>query len=96
MAQLWVVVKIIVLIKMELCHEKNNNGFRPGQTQIGLYKHRRWLEAGNFGFRKYRNCTVPVAKTGADHLSCYAKLLWAFVFAYAKFWFSHDVAQIVK
>ena len=27
-------------------------GFRPGPTQIELYKHRRWLETGNFGFRK--------------------------------------------
>ena len=27
-------------------------GFRPGPTQIGLYKQTRWLEAGNFVFRK--------------------------------------------
>ena len=27
-------------------------GFRPGLTQTGLYSHRRWLEARNFGFRK--------------------------------------------
>ena len=27
-------------------------GFRPVLTQTGLYSHRRWLEAGNFGFRK--------------------------------------------
>ena len=27
-------------------------GFRPGPTQTGLYSHRRWLEAWNFGFRK--------------------------------------------
>ena len=34
-------------------HEKKQQfGFRPGLTQIGLYSHRRWLEAGNFGFRK--------------------------------------------
>ena len=34
-------------------HEKTNNlGFRPVPTQTGLYSHRRWLEAGNFGFRK--------------------------------------------
>ena len=38
-------------------------GFRPGLTQNGLYSHRRWLEAGNFGFRKKRNCTIRVAKT---------------------------------
>ena len=28
-----------------------------------LYKHRKWLEAGNFGFKKSRNCTFCVAKT---------------------------------
>ena len=27
-------------------------GFRPGPTQTRLYKHRRWLETGNFEFRK--------------------------------------------
>ena len=27
------------------------NGFRPGPTQTGLYSHRRWLEASNFGCR---------------------------------------------
>ena len=27
-------------------------GFRLGPTQTGMYSHRRWLEAGNFGFRK--------------------------------------------
>ena len=27
-------------------------GFRTGLTQTGLHSHRRWLEAGNFGFRK--------------------------------------------
>ena len=26
-------------------------GFRPGPTQIELYKHKRWLEAENFGFK---------------------------------------------
>ena len=26
--------------------------FRPGQTQTGLYSHRRWLVAGNYGFRR--------------------------------------------
>ena len=37
--------------------------FRTGPTQTGLYKHKRWLETGNFGFRKKRNCTIRVAKT---------------------------------
>ena len=36
------------------------SGFQPGPTQTGLYSHRRWLEAGNFGFR---HCTSHVAKT---------------------------------
>ena len=40
-------------ISFEPVREKTNNlGFRPGLTQTGLYSDRRWLEAGNFGFRK--------------------------------------------
>ena len=73
----------------EPVHEKTNNlGFRPGPTQTRLYSHRRWLEAGNFGFRKYRNCTIRVSKTKA-------KLICAFVFAYADCWFSHAAAHLV-
>ena len=34
------------------CEKTGLRGFRPGPTQTGLYSHRRWLEAGNFGFRK--------------------------------------------
>ena len=45
------------------CHD--TQGFRPGQTQTGLYNYRRWLEAWNFGFNKKRNCTIRVAKTKA-------------------------------
>ena len=30
----------------------DNVGFSPGPTQTELYKHRRWLEARNFGFKK--------------------------------------------
>ena len=34
-------------------HEKTNNlSFRPGLSQTSLYSPSRWLEAGNFGFRK--------------------------------------------
>ena len=37
----------------EPVREKTNNlGFCTGPTQTGLYSHRRWFEAGNFGFRK--------------------------------------------
>ena len=46
-------------------HEKNNSGFRPGPTQPKLYSYRRWLEAWSFGFRKYRDRAIYVAKTKA-------------------------------
>ena len=52
-------------------------------TQINLYSHRSRLEARNFGFKKKSDCTICEAVT--------AKLVSAFVFAYADFWFS-DVA----
>ena len=32
-------------------------GFRTSSTYTALYRHRRLLEAGNFIFRKKRNCT---------------------------------------
>ena len=52
-------------------HEENLQcDFRTGLTQTELYKHRGWLEAGNFRFRKKRNCTVRVVKTKA--LICFA------------------------
>ena len=35
--------------------------FRPGPTQTRLYIHRRWLAAGNLGFRKKRDCTISLA-----------------------------------
>ena len=44
--------------------DKNQQfGFQQVPTQTGLYRHRRWLEAGNFGFRKKKNCTIRVSKT---------------------------------
>ena len=39
--------------------------FPNRSDKTGLYKHRRWLETGNFGFGKYRNFTICVAKTKA-------------------------------
>ena len=40
-------------LKIEPRREKTGpQGFRPGLTQTELYKHRRRLESGNFGFRK--------------------------------------------
>ena len=72
-------------------------GFRTGPTKTGLYSHRRWLEAGNFGFRKKRDCTIRVAKTKAlISFAVTAKLICVFVFAYADCWFSHEAAQMNK
>ena len=46
-----------------------------------------WLEAGNFGFRKKRNCTIRVAKTKTlISFAVTAKLICAFVCAYADCW----------
>ena len=59
--------------------------FRPGPTQTSLCMHRRWLEAGNFGLKKKRNCTIRVAYCTADLRLC---------FAYADCWFSHAAVHI--
>ena len=76
----------------EPVREKTNNlRFRPGSTKTGLYSHRGWLEAGNFGYRKQRNCTIRVAKTKAVT----AKLVCAFVFDYEELVFQ-AAAHIVK
>ena len=42
---------------------KSNKVVSKQVRQTKLYKHRRWLEAGNFRFRKKRKCTIRVAKT---------------------------------
>ena len=41
---------------------ENQHGFRTGRTQTELHKHIPWLGAGHFGFRKYSNCSIHVAK----------------------------------
>ena len=41
-----------ILLNEPVREKTNNLGFRPRPTQTGMYSHRRWLEAGNFGFRK--------------------------------------------
>ena len=80
---------------IEPVRDKTNNlGFRPGPTQTGLYSNRRWLKPGNFGFRKKRNCIIRVAKTKSlISFAVTAKLICAFVFAYADCLFSHAVTQ---
>ena len=49
-----------------------------------------------FRFKKveglYHLCNI---NKGADQLPVIAKLICVFVFAYAKRWFSHDVAQLL-
>ena len=47
------------------CEKTCLRDFRPGPTQTRLYIHRRWLESGNFGFRKKMGFTIYVAKTMA-------------------------------
>ena len=86
-----------MLIYEPRCEKTGLRGFRPGPTQTGLYNHRRWLEAFIFGFRKYRDCTISVAKTKAlTSFAVTAKLICVFVFAYAKSRFSHDAAHITN
>ena len=50
------------------------SGFQPGQTQTDQCNHRRWLEAGNFGFMKY----YPSSENKvADQLCSYCEAdLW--------------------
>ena len=75
--------------------ENQQCGFWPGLTQARLYSHWRWLEAWNFGFSKYRDCTIRVAKTKAlISLAVTAKLICVFVFALQIVCFPHDAAQI--
>ena len=82
-------IKLLQTIQSELFEPRSEKtglrGFQPGPTQTGLYSHRRWLEAGNFVYRKKRDGTIYVAKTKAL-LSCAVstQLICVFVFAYAK------------
>ena len=64
--------------------ENQECGFWPGLTQTSLYSHWRWLEAWKFVFRKWRYCTIQVAKIKAlISIAVTAKLICIFVFAYA-------------
>ena len=56
----------------------------------------RAVQAGNFGYRKKRDCTICVAKIKVLISSAVtAQLICIFVFAYAKKRFSHDVAHFM-
>ena len=50
--QVSIVLRKPICIFEPRCEKTGLRGFRPGPTQTGLYCHRRWLEALNFGFRK--------------------------------------------
>ena len=80
----------VICTAYEPHHEKTNCGFRTGSTQTELYKRRRWIEAGNFRFRKKSNCTICVAKTKA--LISFA--VTAKLFRICGLMFSHDAAHI--
>ena len=40
----------VLSLSMNTIWVSDQVGHKPGCTQTGLYSHRRWLEAGNFGF----------------------------------------------
>ena len=42
----------VVACSISAATRENQHGFQTGPTQTELYKQRRWLEAGNFGFMK--------------------------------------------
>ena len=67
----------------------------PTRSETNQAVQYRCLEPGNFGFRKNRNCTIHVAKTKAlISLAVTAKLICAFVLAFADCWFSHAAAHL--
>ena len=79
------------LVKYEPVLEKTNNlGFRPGPTKTKLYSNRSRLK-----LKEKRDSMYYVVKTKAlISFAVTAKLVCAFVFAYANCWFSHAVARI--
>ena len=88
-------IYIICIFELR-CKKTGLRGFRPGPTQTGLYSRRRWLEALNFRFRKWRDFSLRVAKTKSlISFAVTAKLICVFVFAYAKSRFSHNEAHLI-
>ena len=70
--------------------------FRAGPMQTGLYSHRRRLEAGNFGFKKKRVCTIRVAKTKAMiSFTVTAKLILHLCYLIDKIRFSHEEVHLM-
>ena len=79
-----------------VCEKTNNLGFRPGQTQISLYSHRRMKEEEGL----YCPCSE---NKGADQLRgaklvVTAKLVCAFVFAFIMqgiIYFRHVISILI-
>ena len=89
--------RLVVIHVYEPPHGKTNNMVSERVlTQIRLYNQRSRLETGNFGYRKWRNCTIRVAKTKAlISFAVTAKLICTFDFPKADCWFSHVAAHIM-
>ena len=90
---------VLIVPNEPRCEKTSLRGFRPGPTQTGLYSHRRWLEAGNFGLRKKRDSTIRVAKTKAPisfavTLRGYREADLLLYFRICKSRFSHDASQL--
>ena len=63
-----------ILIYEPVREKTNKLGFRPGPTQTGLFCHRKWLEAGNFGLKKVEELFYPFSENkGADQLHSYCE-----------------------
>ena len=87
---------VVIKLFEPRCEKTGLRGFQPGPTQIRLYCHRIWLEACNFVSRKESDCTIRVAKTKAlISFTVTAKLIYVFVFAYAKSRFTHNAAHLL-
>ena len=87
-------INLVKWYTFESVHQKINNvGFRSCLIQTGLYSHRNRLEAWNFGYKQWRNCSIRVAKTKVlSSFAITAKLMCTFVFDFADCWFSHAQA----
>ena len=76
---------------------ENRSSRFPTRSDInGSVQSQKMVKSLNFGFRKKRNFTIRVVKPNAlISFAVTANLICAFVFAYAKFRFSHDAAHII-
>ena len=75
--------------------ENQQCGFRTGPTQTGLYSRRRWLET-EIRIEKVEDLYYLCSENKAlINFAVTAKLICAFVFAYADCWFSHAAAHIL-